>query len=312
MSKKVLKIVSIVLASIFAFVFVLWSVFNLLKFAIYSEYYSVKTNVCINPGLNDGFICQGVAYVDNSNVILVSGYMKDDSASRIYVTNTDSDSYFVKIKFDGEDFTGHAGGVATSRDNIYIANGKKIYIINLNDVLFAKNGDYVEVKDVVKVNNSASFVYTDDNYLYVGEFHDGGKYTIVGHVTETDEGMHYAYCTKYDLNDLTTPLKIYSIRDKVQGICFAPDGKVVMSTSCGMTDTVYYVYNESDATDTGIIVDGAPLYCLDKLIKHIKGPAMGEDLDYYNGEFLTLTESASNKYIFGKFFFANKIISLKI
>ena len=34
--------------------------------------------------------------------------------------------------------------------------------------------------------------------------------------------------------------------------------------------------------------------------------------DYYNGKVITLTESSSNKYIFGKFFFANKIIALEI
>ena len=38
---------------------------------------------------------------------------------------------------------------------------------------------------------------------------------------------------------------------------------------------------------------------------------MAEGLDYLDGEVITLTESASNKYIFGKFFFANKIVSLK-
>ena len=312
MSKKILKTISISLAGLFGLIVLVFGGLNLLKFAIYSEYYSIKTNVCINPGLNDGFVCQGIASVDNSNEILVSGYMKDDSASRIYVTNTDSDSYYVKLKYDGDDFTGHAGGVAVTNDNIYLANGKKIYIINLNDVLFAENGDEVEIIDFIKVNNSASFVYTDDEYLYVGEFHDGGKYTITGHEADTLEGKHYAYCTKYDLDDLTKPIKIYSIRNKVQGICFTPDGKVIMSTSYGLTSTVYYVYDENEATYSTLFIDGAPLYYLDKLVKEIKGPAMGEDLDYYNGEIITLTESASNKYIFGKFFFVNNIVSLKI
>ena len=42
------------------------------------------------------------------------------------------------------------------------------------------------------------------------------------------------------------------------------------------------------------------------------GPAMSEGLDFYEGRVITLTESASNKYIFGKFFFANKIVGLEI
>ena len=37
---------------------------------------------------------------------------------------------------------------------------------------------------------------------------------------------------------------------------------------------------------------------------------MAEGLDNYEGKVITLTESASNKYIFGKFFFADKIVAL--
>ena len=91
-----------------------------------------------------------------------------------------------------------------------------------------------------------------------------------------------------------------------------PGGKVVMSTSYGLADSVYYIYDEEKATDTGKTVDGAPLYSLDTLEKEFTGPAMGEDLDYYEGKILTLTESASDKYIFGKFFFADKIVALSL
>ena len=39
---------------------------------------------------------------------------------------------------------------------------------------------------------------------------------------------------------------------------------------------------------------------------------MAEGIDVRDGKFITLTESASNKYVFGKFFFADKIVSLDI
>ena len=54
------------------------------------------------------------------------------------------------------------------------------------------------------------------------------------------------------------------------------------------------------------------LYYLNNCLNEIKGPAMSEDLDYYDGKVITLFESACDKYIFGKFFFANKIVSLDI
>ena len=106
------------------------------------------------------------------------------------------------------------------------------------------------------------------------------------------------------------PDKIYAIRDSVQGICFAPDGKVVLSTSYSIADTHYFVYNEADATASGTTLDGAPVYYLWNPILHFKGPSMGEGLDYYDGKVITLTEAASDKYIFGKFFAADRIVAL--
>ena len=84
----------------------------------------------------------------------------------------------------------------------------------------------------------------------------------------------------------------------------------MLYTSYGLSDSVYYVYSESDAVDSGETLDGAPVYYLDKCLSEMKGPAMAEGLDYYDGKVITLTESASDKYIFGKFFFANKIVAL--
>ena len=285
---------------------------NIAKFFIYSEYYSIKTNVCKNPGLNDGFVCQGIAVSEENGVILVCGYMKDKSNSRIYVTDYDSNSYYVELTRDGEKYTGHAGGLAITGDTVYIANAKKIYSFPLQNVLSANNGDIVDIGSGTKVNTNASFVYTDEEYLYVGEFHDGGKYVIENHENETAEGTHFAICTKYDLNDLETPVAVYTLRNNVQGICFTPEGKVVLSTSYGLTDTVYYIYDLNSVTDSGVTFDGAPVYYLDNLEKEIHGPAMGEDLDYYDGKIITLTESASTKYIFGKLFGATKIVGLDI
>ena len=85
---------------------------------------------------------------------------------------------------------------------------------------------------------------------------------------------------------------------------------MILSTSYGLKDSHYYVYNEADAIDSGKTLDGAPVYYLNGCIRDVKGPAMAEGLDWYQGKVITLTESASNKYLFGKLFFANKIVAL--
>ena len=314
--KKILKfigkLIMFVIIGILALILVTIIGLNIAKHFIYSDYYSIKTDICKNPGLNDGFVCQGIAVSEENNVILVCGYMKDKTNSRIYVTDLDNNSYYVELTRGGEKYTGHAGGLAITGDTVYIANAKKIYSFPLESVLSASNGDIVDIGSGTKVNTNASFVYTDEEYLYVGEFHDGGKYVIENHEHETAEGTHYAICTKYALSNLETPIAVYTLRNNVQGICFTPNGKVVLSTSYGLTDTIYYVYDLDSAADSGLTFDGAPVYYLDGLEKEIHGPAMGEDLDYFNGRIITLTESASQKYIFGKFFGATKIVGLKI
>lgn len=312
---KILKVIGkvclITVCSIIALVLLVWGGLNVAKFVIYSEYYSIEETICRNPGLGDGFVCQGIAASEENGVILVSGYMKDDSNSRIYVTDLESNSYYVSLTREGKKYTGHVGGIALSGDTVYIANGNKLYLMSLSDILAAENGDTLDVGSGVNVNNSASFVYADEEYVYVGEFHDGGKY-VTEHPYQTNDGLYHAIVSKYSQSDLSAPEKVYSIRNKVQGICFTPDGKVILSTSYGLADTVYYVYNENDATDSGLTLDGAPVYYLNGCIKEIHGPAMGEDLDWSDGKIITLTESASDKYIFGKFFFAYDIVALDI
>ncbi len=307
--KIILKSLLILLVSIISLFVTIVIGLNVAKFAIYHNYYSMETSVCRNPGLNDGFVCQGITFADENNKFLVSGYMKDNSNSRIYITDEDNDSYYVMLEKDNKPFTGHVGGIATTYEYVYLANDNKIYIIELEKILSASNGDTVDVGEGFEINNQASFVYTDEKFLYVGEFHNGNKY-VTDHPYETKEGMHYAIVTKYNLTNLSKPVKIYSIRDKVQGICFTPDGKVVMSTSYGITDTKYYIYNEDEATKSEHKLDGTDVYYLENCLYEFNGPAMGEDLDFYRGKVITLTESASNKYIFGKLFFANKIVSL--
>ena len=116
---------------------------NIAKYFVYSEYYSIKTNICKNPGLNDGFVCQGIAVSEANEVILVCGYMKDKSNSRIYVTDFESNSYYVELTREGEKYTGHAGGLAITGDTVYIANAKKIFMesngIQDSDILYIRN-----------------------------------------------------------------------------------------------------------------------------------------------------------------------------
>ena len=132
--KKVLKIATkialLVLAFMLALVILVIGGLNIAKFAIYNEYYSIKTNICKNPGLNDGFVCQGITISEKNGVVLVSGYMKDHSASRIYITTLDNDSRYITLKQGETEFTGHAGGIAaTEIYGIHSERREDIYLV---------------------------------------------------------------------------------------------------------------------------------------------------------------------------------------
>lgn len=318
--KKISKIALIVLCCLIAFILVIFGGFNALKFAIYSEYYGIRENICINPGLGDGFVCQGICALEQEDpynskledIIIVSGYMANGSASRLYVTNLDNESYYVSLKdANGAIHTEHVGGVAVHQNIVLVVDDDAIHVLPLQFLLNAENGDTVSFVEKIPVNNQASFIYASDDYLYVGEFHNGKQY-ITNHPYDTPEGKNYAIVSRYTYSNLSSPDKIYSIRNKVQGFCYTPDGKIVLSTSYGITDSIYYVYDDAKSINSGLTLDGAPVYYLDGCEREISGPAMAEGLDYYKGKIITLSESASNKYIFGKFFFANKIVGLDI
>ncbi|MBQ8448362.1 MAG: hypothetical protein IJX27_05485 [Clostridia bacterium] len=306
------KILLIALASILALVILFLCGMNIAKSAIYPDYYAIKTDICKNPGLYDGFVCQGVCAYEEGGKFLVTGYMKDHSASRIYVTDKENNSYYVTVTLEnGKPYTGHGCGIVYKGDTAYLVSEKKIHVLSLSDILGAESGGNVTVSETIPLNNSGSFVYSDGDYLYAGEFHNGNQY-VTDHPYETpNDGTYYAIMCRYSFDDLTKPEKVYSITNQVQGACFTPDGKIVLSTSYGLADSYYYVYNECDAVDSGETLDGVPVYILCDPIDVVKGPAMAEGLDYYDGKVITLTESASNKYIFGKFFFADKIVGLE-
>lgn len=304
--KKIGKILLIVLGSIVGLVVLFLGSLNLIKFALYSDYYGIRDKVAVNPGLNEGAVPQGIAVDTERDIILTSAYMADDSPSRIYITNSKNESRYVELYYvNGKPFTGHVGGISLSGEYVFIANNDKIYKLTLNEVL-TKSLLLLGDHNSYKVNNQASFTFADDEYLYVGEFHYGP------YVCEHEIGDYHAICTKYSLNDLNTPVAIYSIRDKVQGFCVTDEGDIVLSTSWSLADSHFYVYDSESIVQDGTY-QGVPLYVLDNPSQVIKAPAMSEDLSYSNGKVYTMYENACNKYIFGKFFFAsNKVVALDI
>lgn len=207
-------------------------------------------------GLDDGAVPQGMtAYPSNyvydvdetgkekvklQQYFLVSSYMSDGSASRIYVTVQLTDNknkvtgyrYIGFVTLENEDGTphlGHVGGIATNGaflwvghdDNVLVATASsKDYENILREIILKAqinlSGEAEEIQSVkftssFKANCNASFMvyfddarYTDITYdrLYVGEFYRKGNYeTDKSHRIETPNGYkNTAFMYEYNVD----------------------------------------------------------------------------------------------------------------
>jgi hypothetical protein len=298
------------LVAIIALPLVAILVLNIGKYVIYYDYYQIRDIVCTNYGLYSNYVSQGTAITDDGKYLITSGYMSDGTNSRIYITNIENDStHYVNLNLSLDTkCTYHVGGVATANGYIYIASNDTVFYISLEDAL---KTDTMVIHKYFEVNNQASFIFVDDNYIYVGEFNDNNAYKTNNEVTYN--GVTYkAIVEKYPLIAPIAPVAVYAIRDKVQGFAMNENGDILLSTSFGLSSSNFYYYKSSSVINTQTTYNGlTPLYVLEKEDKKLVGPAMSEDLDYYNGKFYTNFESACNKYIYGKFFLeSNKIVAL--
>lgn len=299
-----------ILIALVALIVLAWIGLNISKFFIYKDFYSVLTKVSKNPGLNDGYVPQGTTFFDGC--YYTAGYMPDNTASRIYkIDPKTKKSVFVKLTSNGNDFTGHTGGLQYFDGDFYLANESDgLYKFSAELLKNAKKGDFVEIGSPINVNSNTSFVFADDNYLYVGEFNFD---VYVCENPFTHNGVqNKAIVEKFNKNDLSKPVAVYSIPDKVQGFCVTDKGTIVLSTSWGLNSSEILVYKTEDIAKTDSTMFGAPVFFLGEPTQIIVAPPMSEDFDIVDGKVVTMFESASNKYFFGKPFFAYYMAGLDI
>lgn len=303
--------------SLVAFLVFVWGSLNISKYIIYSDYYRVSKEIATIPGLNSGTTPQGLAYSTTEDVYLISSYSNE--GSYLYATGPGVEKTIaLPLYQNGEVFTGHVGGVATSGPNVYLADGGHIYLLSLGDEILRNTSGKIDIGTGYEVNNNASFVFTNDDYLYVGEFHDAKHNYICDHPYEDNNAIVAQYALSdfndydYDGTSVITPQMNISIRDQVQGFAIKDDGTIILSTSYGIASSRFFIYDSSCLVDTGDSLYGAPLYTLSMVTCSLQAPPMMEDLDIKDDRIIVFNESACNKYVFGKFFFADKIVSLDV
>ena len=115
-------------AGFIAAIVVIALIFSALTFGLvyklsHYKFFSQAESHMQAPGLEDGLVQQGFDYIPakigeddeiiSEAIFLTSGYMKDGSASRVYITvGNGTPSYVSLYNSDGTEYVGHAGGIA--------------------------------------------------------------------------------------------------------------------------------------------------------------------------------------------------------
>ncbi len=289
-----------------------------------SGYYRASQRSFLIPDCGRGFVAQGIAYDEQSGCFLVNGYQKDNVASPIYIIAPEARKPDKTIRMampDGSDYTGHAGGIAAYGDYVYVADGGEHRLLVFSRQSIYDAAEESSVAAIGTFDTSVSdadyigpaFVTVDGDRLVTGEFYRNPNYpTPESHKFTTLAGDYQqALAVEYELDPqaqygiVPTPAKAYTLPDLAQGMCF-DGGKIYVSTSWGTAFSHIYQYDESRLQLQGNIAlldVELPLYSLDSgalLVDGVIAP-MSEEIVVVDGNLYTMCESASDKYIFGKF-----------
>lgn len=305
------KITTIIISSILGLIFIFLGVYYLWPWN--KSFFDMSSQEFEIPGLDGKFTPQGFTAVDGSDKFLICGYMSDNSASRFYLIDNGKVEKYFSLTQAGEDYIGHAGGVASKGSTFWVVGDKNCYRFSLNDVNKCENGGKVAILDSFKIDNGADFVFENNGILWIGEFYKEGKYeTDVSHKLKTTSGeQNPSLIFGYQIDEskgyglvsqAPVPSKALSVRGLVQGIAVANDGKFVLSTSYGLSDSNIYIYDNVLGRERDDVYtygrQQIDLWYLDNnsLLKTINAPSMTEEIVIKNDRVYVLFESGAKKY----------------
>lgn len=283
-------------------------------------YYRSSEKIFRIPGIDSGFVPQGLYYEKETDTFFVSGYQADGSASPVYLVDGRTGGYkrLLMQTPDGKDFAPHAGGICAAGKYVYVAgSGRGILAFDRAEIDSAPDGSHISYLGIIPTplgngtNVSMGYLTVYGGRLYGGEFFREENYkTPESHKIRTAAGdYNQAIVLEFELSDgkgslfgvKRSPAAAYSVTDMVQGICVS-DGVICLSTSYGAKFSHLNVYSVSGLEPEGNIA-GLPLFVLDSasLVSSSSFPPAAEGIAFLDdGRLCAICESASDKFFFGK------------
>ncbi len=275
------------------------------------------------PGLLEGVIPQGLCYDETTGYLLISGYYEKGKFPSVIMALGGKDGKFIGAyplkTTNGDDYYGHAGGIAASQNTVYLTSEGECYTFPSAILKTLKNGEALQFQSKFKLNTAGSFACMNANTLWVGDFVEDDskvKEEITDLTTLENGETFYAYCEGYTLIDGLPNIKqinsdssgyipdyMLAIPEQVQGMAFTKTNKIVFSTSYGRkNNSKLYIYediflNEKSGTK---IIDGKEVElfaCSSKYLnREIVAPPMTEGMATNTNGIYLLFESGAQKY----------------
>ena len=314
--KVLLTVLLIIIALVCLFFVVVRGYFRLSV----QDYYHHSEKTFTIPGLSDGLVPQGLCYDESAKQFLVTGYCSNNSPSQISVVSKESGKEVKSVSLsdtDGSEYYGHVGGISLKGDYIYVAGEEGLLVYSFSDIMDAANGETVQALGVFSTKTEddvlgVAFTHVEGDFIYVGEFYreenyptpDNHKYTTAAGDSNTALILAYRLDENEAFGIAPAIERAYSIPGLVQGMCFDEEGRFCLSTSYGPAFSHIYVYNEpKQEGEITVLGQQVPLFVLDSSVlkTDLKIAPMSEEIVVVDGKLYVMCESASNKYIFGKF-----------
>ncbi len=277
---------------------------------MYDRFYAAGELSVPIPGLAEGLTPQGIAYLEEEDWLLFSGYRSDGKPSALIAVDRKTETVVKEVFLqdpDGRDYTGHAGGVCVTDTDIYVSNEAALHRLSLDTFRALPPSGSCRFDQVIPVPVRASFCSFDDGVLWVGEFQYGLDYpTDPGHKVKTADGRQKAWICGYRMEagqDFAVPDMVLSITERIQGVTVR-DGSIYLSQSYGRRNSsAVFRYDGvlSRQPDGEAETDGkkAPLWILDStsLSDMLISPPMAECLCAVPEGICLLFESAAANYL---------------
>lgn len=229
--------------------------------------------------LNENQCPQGLCLT--KDFILVTAYSCDwNVLGSLYMFDRSSGEYIATL---GMKKNSHLGGVACDGKNVWICHSnnstlERIPYKMLLEIAKEKPKEFIDCSQSIedfKVKNRPSCITYHDGKLWVATENDFLKSRMISYRFDGEE-----------LKKADT----YTIPAKVQGVAFAKDGRVFLSTSLGRRKSSYLRIYDSLKT-----LDNEP----NKPTKKVEMPPCSEEVEILGEHIYVLFESASQKYYEG-------------